>query len=84
MLIQPKAPIPVNKGLVANRIPSCGQMPQPRCSLDPGASFGGICGPRFTAPKYLGSMVRVEAKNLARTWQEPGKNLARTWIVPTS
>src|SRR3977135_4690339 len=44
---------------VANKCRGSGQL----------ASIGGICGPRFTAPKYLGSMVRIRCQ---------------TWIVPRS
>jgi len=36
-------------------------------SIDPFASIGGICRRRFTVPKYLGSMVRLETKNLGKT-----------------
>src|SRR5258705_787834 len=32
--------------------------------LDPAVRIGGICRRRFTVPKYLGSMVRLETKTL--------------------
>src|ERR1700730_9334975 len=32
--------------------------------LDPAGRIDAICGPRFTVPKYLGSMVRLETETL--------------------
>jgi hypothetical protein len=72
VVIQPKAPIAVNKALVANRIPSCAQMrslersalKDQRLAISPAPipGIGGICRARFTVPKYLGSMVGFETK----------------------
>jgi len=57
--IQPKAPIPVNKVLVAAPRPVAD-----KCrSIDLFASIGGICRRRFTVPKYLGSMVRAASQS---------------------
>jgi hypothetical protein len=55
--------IPVNLALVAAPWPGCERMPQIRAEL----RIGGICRPRFTAPKVLRSMVRIPCNG----WNAP-------------